>query len=159
MADRQPAAGVGPVLAADVGQRRTGVAVSDPLRVMPRPLEVIEGGGVEAVARRIGELVRDLGVTTVVVGLPLLPSGDEGDQALYVRGFVAALRAELSVPVELWDESYSTLEAAKRRRDRASRQRGPLDAEAAAVILEEWLREQEYDPPRDHGGATQAAGA
>jgi putative Holliday junction resolvase len=83
----------------------------------------------------------------VVVGLPLLPSGDRGEQAIKVEAFLQALRAALTIPVDLWDESFTTLEAERRRRVRGGRRDKrtdlAIDAHAAAVILEEWLRAHE----------------
>ena len=90
------------------------------------------------------ELIREMEAARLIVGLPLLPSGDRGEQAAAVEAFVASLRPLLAIPIEMWDESYSTLGAearmAERGTDRA-RSRTGIDAEAAAVILEEWMRE------------------
>jgi len=77
-----------------------------------------------------------------VLGLPLNMDGTEGDSARFARGFAAKLGAALGVPVELQDERLSTFEAEGRLRERgvkARDQRGQIDAEAAAVILQSWL--------------------
>jgi putative Holliday junction resolvase len=120
------------------------VAVSDPLGIAVRPVRVLPRGADESDAAIVAEVVAELGVQRVVVGLPLLPSGDAGEEAAVVRAFVDTLRAVLVVPVDLWDESFTTLEATARRTARGDRRDArahPVDAEAAAVILEEWLRE------------------
>lgn len=131
----------------DVGGRRIGVAVTDPLRVLARPLTTIRRRSRAADVSAVADLISEWQARLLVVGLPLLPSGDRGDQARAVEAFVAQLKAAISIPVELWDESFTTLEAAARLRDAGHKpdrdreaERARLDAVAAAVILEEWLR-------------------
>ena len=136
------------VLALDVGNRRVGVAASDPLGLLARPLVTLgrtdEAGDLAAI---VALVVRE-DACHVVVGLPLLPSGDRGEQAERVEAFMARLGPALEtagVSWSWWDESYTTLAAEDRRRERGARPgrgQASLDAEAAAVILEEWLAEQ-----------------
>jgi len=143
-------------MALDVGDRRIGVAVSDPLRLFSIPLVVMDRRGEERDVAAVLELALEHEAAVLIVGLPLLPSGDRGEQARKAEAFARALLRAGAARVELWDESYSTLEAAARRvaRGRAARPRppggaraaAPLDAEAAAVILEEWLRAHEEAP-------------
>jgi len=139
----------GRLLALDVGDRRIGLAVSDPLRLIARPLRTVARQDAAADVAAILATVRDEGVGHVVVGHPLLPSGDRGEQARAVEGFLAELGPALEAAGatwSYWDESYTTLTAQERRRERTSRRRGEgpgLDAEAAAVILEEWMRAQD----------------
>jgi putative Holliday junction resolvase len=133
----------GRVLALDVGNRRTGVAISDALRITARPLLTLERSDPHADVVAIADLVADHQITAIVVGHPLLPSGDRGEQALLVEAFAAALTAELEVPVVLWDESYTTQAAA----ERVGRGAANLDAAAAAVILEEWLHSTAAEDP------------
>ena len=136
----------GRLLALDVGDRRIGLAVSDPLALFARPLKTLQRSDEAADVAEIMAVVRDEAVTHVVVGHPLLPSGDRGEQALAVESFMDRLAPALAVAGvgwSYWDESYTTLTAQERRRERAARPRTSdpgLDAEAAAVILEEWLR-------------------
>jgi putative Holliday junction resolvase len=81
-------------------------------------------------------------VTRAVVGLPLNMDGTEGSSARLARAFAATLAARLGVPVDLQDERLSTFEASTRLRDQglsAREQKGVIDAEAAAVILQGWL--------------------
>ncbi len=135
--------GGGRALALDLGLRRIGVALSDPLRVTARPLCTLRRQSRSADLERIRQLVAELKVAVVVVGWPLMPSGERGVRARWAEAFASALRKLLDVPVVLWDESYTTETAQARRRDRAAgrhrSQPAELDAEAAAVILEEWL--------------------
>lgn len=91
---------------------------------------------------QIAEVVREFEVTRAVVGLPLNMDGTEGSSARMARGFAARLAQELGLPVELGDERLSTFEAEGRLRDRGVRARDRkevVDAEAAAVILQDWL--------------------
>jgi putative Holliday junction resolvase len=130
----------GPVLALDVGDRRIGVAVSDALGITAHGLATIvrrsDRGAAEAVARHVDAQ----GAVALVVGEPRMPSGDLGEQARKVARFVQTLTAHVSVPTFRWDESYSTLAARERM---PMRRKGGstigVDAEAAAVILQEWL--------------------
>jgi putative Holliday junction resolvase len=141
---------VGRVLALDVGDRRIGVAVSDPLGITARPLTTLVRDRLRADLRAVAALVEEWEAACLVVGDPRLPSGDRGEQSEKVAAFVEALGPAVSVPIEMWDESFTTLAAAERRRERggrAARDRSAIDAEAAAVILEEWLRSREASPP------------
>lgn len=117
------------VLALDYGAARTGVAVSDATGTLARPLAVVSGDVVE----RVAELVREERVELVVVGLPLTLRGEKGAQARSTEGFVGRLRAALDVPVETYDERFTTALAAR------GEGRAPEDARAAAHLLEGFL--------------------
>ncbi|MEX0675096.1 MAG: Holliday junction resolvase RuvX [Gaiellaceae bacterium] len=117
------------VLALDYGAARTGVAVSDATGTLARPLTVVSGDVVE----RVAELVREEGVDLVVVGLPLTLRGEKGAQARSTEGFVGRLRAVLDVPVETYDERFTTALAGR------GGGRAPEDARAAAHLLESYL--------------------
>ena len=130
-------------LGIDHGTVRVGLALSDELGLLARPLEVVAEG--EAV-RRIGEVVRERGVTVVVVGWPVRMDGTEGTATERVRVFLERLRPVLpeGVEVRLRDESLSTVTASERLRAagrKAKRQRPVIDQAAAAVILQEYLDE------------------
>ena len=122
------------VLALDYGSARTGVAVSDATGTLARPLTVVERASSEAGLRRLAELVSDEEPERIVVGLPLTLRGEPGLQAAETARFVAALRAAVSVPVESFDERFTTSLAA-----RAPSTRAPEDARAAAHLLESYL--------------------
>jgi len=130
------------ILALDVGDRRLGVAVSDPLGMWARPLTVITRRSREQDFQAIARLVKEQGAARVVVGHPVTMSGEVGPQARRVERYAAALAERLGVPVVLWDERLSTAEAERLLREsgESSRQyRGRLDAVAAAVILQSYL--------------------
>jgi len=121
------------VLALDFGSARTGVAVSDETGTLARPIGVVERAASEAGLARLAELVVSEEAALVVVGLPLTLRGDRGAQAEETEAFVEALRGQLDVPVETYDERFTTV-LAQRTAGRA-----PEDAVAAAHLLQSWL--------------------
>ena len=122
------------MLALDYGSARTGVAVSDATGTVARPLGVVERAASPDGLRRLAELVAAEGAERVVVGLPLTLRGEVGAQAEETAAFVAALEAVLDVPVESFDERFTTALAAAGPSSRAAE-----DARAAAHLLESWL--------------------
>ena len=120
------------VLALDHGTVRIGCALSDPSGTLATPLPVIE----PPEARAVSELVAELGVEKVVVGLPLHLSGEEGSQAGLARSFCRELEAMLPVPVETYDERLTSRMADASRRRGAAAAR---DSIAAAPLLESYL--------------------
>ena len=131
-------------LGLDLGERRIGVALSDSAGAVATPYELLERSQNRTEDhRRIVALVTETSAEVVVVGLPLSLDGSRGPAARAVEAEVAELHERLAVPVELWDERLSTVEAAKRLRSvgrpRAARRRGTIDQVAATVILQAWL--------------------
>lgn len=122
------------VVALDFGSARTGVAVSDPTGTIARPLGVVERAASEDGLAQVARIVADEGAERVVVGLPLTLRGEHGAQARETDAFVEALRAELDVPVESYDERFTTGLAASVGSDEA-----PEDARAAAHLLSSYL--------------------
>jgi putative Holliday junction resolvase len=131
------------VLALDVGERRIGVAVSDPTGTVARPVGSVQRGARERDLAAIGALVAEHGAELVVVGQPLTLRGEVGPQAERVESYAQVLREALSVPVRLWDERYSTVTAEEilrqGHRRRKCREKEEVDAVAAAVILQSFL--------------------
>jgi putative Holliday junction resolvase len=121
------------VLALDYGSARCGCAVSDPTGVLATPLEAVLAPASRRGLARLRALVRELGVERVVVGLPLSLSGGDSAQTSETRSFAARLEHMLAVPVELYDERFTT-RLAERAGGRASE-----DSRAAAHLLEGWL--------------------
>jgi putative Holliday junction resolvase len=121
------------VLALDYGSARTGVAVSDPTGTLARPLEVVENASTPAGLRQLAELVRREEVETIVVGLPMTLRGERGAQAEETDAFVSALRAVTDVPIESFDERFTTKLAEAQPSD------APPDAVAAAHLLSTYL--------------------
>jgi len=123
------------ILALDYGSARTGVAVSDPTGTLARPVGVIERAGTEAGLDRLVELIASEGAERVVVGLPLTLRGERGEQALETEQFVDTLRRAVDIPVEGFDERFTTNLA---EQDPGSRNL-PADARAAAHLLTSYL--------------------
>jgi putative holliday junction resolvase len=124
------------VLALDYGSARCGCAVSDPTGTLATPLPPVERPGSEPGLKAIAGIVQEQGASRVVVGLPVSLSGDEGAQAAETREFAARLRAAVAVPVETWDERFTT------RMARATPGRQSEDSRAAAHMLQSWLEAQ-----------------
>ena len=124
------------VLALDYGRARCGCAVSDPTGVLATPLDAIRAPMTRKGLARLRTLVRELEVERVVVGLPLSLSGGDSAQTVETRAFAARLEQELPVPVELYDERFTT-RLAERAGGRADE-----DSRAAAHLLEGWLASQ-----------------
>jgi putative holliday junction resolvase len=122
------------VLALDYGSARTGVAVSDATGTLARPVGVVERAASPAGLKQLADIVASEGAERVVVGLPLTLRGAEGAQAQETAAFVESLEAVLDVPVESFDERFTTSLAAAGPSSRA-----PEDARAAAHLLESWL--------------------
>jgi putative Holliday junction resolvase len=121
------------VLALDYGSARCGVAVTDPTRTLATPLEPVLRPGTRKGLARIAALVAELDADLVLVGLPLSLSGEDSEQTREVREYVQRLRDRLNVPIEVYDERFTTKLA--RRSGGATAE----DSRAAAVLLESWL--------------------
>lgn len=136
------------ILCLDIGSKRIGVAVSDPLGLFAQPLKVIERKGNKRDFEEISKLCGDYEAKKIVVGLPLNEEGETGQQAAKIKMFVDRLKTHLSksgpvIPIEMWDERYSTRQAEERLIDadvgRKKRKR-VIDKMAALVILEDYLK-------------------
>lgn len=130
------------LMALDIGERRIGVALSDPGQMLARALRVITRRSRQADACLIASLVREHEVEKIIVGHPLHLDGSAGEQARRIEAYARELQQDIGVPVLLRDESYSTerareamIEAGRKRKERKER----LDAVAAAVILQDYM--------------------
>jgi putative Holliday junction resolvase len=135
------------VLGVDVGERRIGLAISDPSRTLARPLKTLMVGGADEGVRRVAEVIGQLsaepdGLAHVVVGLPARLDGSAHEATARVGTFIDALRRLTNVPIATEDERLSSREAESRlavnERDWRKRKH-KLDAAAAAVILQDYL--------------------
>ena len=130
----------GRILALDFGERRIGVAASS--GELASPLQVIHRKSRKKDVETIASLVERESAELVVVGLPLDSRGEKGTQARKATSFARRLAASLKVPVVLWDERLTTVEAESLLRDAgksSGRRRDIIDAAAAAVILQSYL--------------------
>ena len=133
------------VLALDYGKARCGCAVSDPTGTLATPIEPVTQPASRRGLARLRDLVADLGAERVVVGLPLSLSGGDSAQTAEARAFAATLENNLPVPVELYDERFTT-RLAERAGGRASE-----DSRAAAHLLEGWLARHRRSDQVSHG--------
>jgi len=127
-------------LGLDYGERRIGVAVSDPTDTFAQPLETLKQG--DRTLERIAELVGEYDVRRIVVGLPLQMDGRAGPQAERTRAFGAAVGRETGLAVEYLDERLSSVEAKRvlaRAGGRPGRNRERVDRVAAAIVLGTFL--------------------
>ena len=129
-------------MAIDYGDRRIGLAVSDPLGILAGEAWTLEEWDMERAAARIAEEAKARGVDTLVLGLPKNMDGTEGPRAEKSRAFRELLMQASGLPVILWDERRSSIEApailhAGGKREKQHRK--TVDAVAASLILEGWL--------------------
>ena len=130
------------VLALDVGDKRIGVAISDPSQVLARSLKVIQRGSRQEDFAAVARLVEEYEVEKVVVGYPWSLDGKAHAQAKKVERYATGLAESLTVPMLLWDERFSTVTAERLMREagvRSKKRRERIDAVAAAVILQDYL--------------------
>ena len=130
------------IMAIDLGDARTGLAVSDAMGILCGEAWTMEDWDMERAAKRIAEAAKERGVERLVLGLPKNMDGSEGPRAEKSREFKAMLDAESGLPVVLWDERRSSIEAhailhASGKKEKKHRK--TVDAVAASLILEGYL--------------------
>ncbi len=149
---------MGRILALDFGSARCGVAISDPTGTIASPLPVVFKAATPSGLRRIASIVREREVELIVLGLPIGLSGRETAQTKATREFAAQLEAAVPVPVEFYDERFTT-----RMAERDHDPRADEDSRAAAHLLDGWLSERAgsgglpdlgafADPPMEDSG-------
>jgi putative holliday junction resolvase len=132
----------GRILGLDVGSRRIGIAVSDPLGITAQGIETLERRNKRHDFEYLQRVIHDYEVTEIVVGLPLRMSGAEGTQSEKMRAFAEELRKRFSLPVHLWDERLTSAEANRflRETELSIEKRGKaVDRMAAVLILQGWM--------------------
>jgi putative Holliday junction resolvase len=138
-------------MALDIGERRIGVAISDPDCRVATPHSVLDARAPE-LEQRIRRLLDDYEVARVVVGLPLTLEGTEGPQAAHVREAVARLEAAVPVPIEFFDERLSSVQARRSLSESGMSERqmrGRVDMIAASLILQSYLDARRGSPDTD----------
>lgn len=129
-------------MALDLGEKRIGVAVSDDTRTIAKAHTVLSRKSRREDFQRYAKIIGDQKVTLLVMGLPVPLSGVEGQRAAWVRDYTAELAQHIDIPIEYWDESFSTkrAEASLRARgQRGKKVKERVDAVAAAFILQDYL--------------------
>jgi putative holliday junction resolvase len=130
------------VLGLDVGARRIGLAVSDPLGITAQGLDTLQRKNKKYDFAYLGRVIREYDVREIVVGLPLRMSGAEGTQADKIQAFAEGMRKHFKLPVHLWDERLTSAEANRllRGTDLSIEKRGKaVDRMAAVLILQGWM--------------------
>jgi putative Holliday junction resolvase len=125
------------VLAVDFGEKRIGLATADTTAGLATPRETLSRSTDDAAIAAIGRFCRDEEIGMLLLGIPRSPDGEESAYASRIRSFGEKLARATSLPIELHEETLTSDEAARRLRGRRSR--SGVDAEAAAVLLEDWL--------------------
>ena len=144
----------GRVLGLDVGSRRMGIAVSDPLGITAQGLETLQRRNKRYDFEHLGRVIREYEVKEIVVGLPLRMSGAEGTQSEKMRAFAEQLREKFGLPVHLWDERLTSAEANRflRETELSIEKRGKaVDRMAAVLILQGWMERRKLGAPTDFG--------
>jgi putative holliday junction resolvase len=130
------------ILALDVGSKRIGVAVTDPLGITAQGLDTIQRQNKRRDMEALGQVLAKYEVREIVVGLPLRLSGAEGTQSEKMRRFADDLHAHFGLTVHLWDERWTSTQANRllRETDLSIKKRGQaVDRMAAVLILQSWL--------------------
>jgi len=141
------------IMGLDIGDKRIGVALSDPLGLVARAFEVVERKR-DKVFSRLKEIITNFGVEEIVVGLPLKEDGSVGPQAEKVLAFAKELETRLGLPIKFWDERYSTQEAEKiliEAYQSRSKRKKVRDKVAAAIILQGYLEMRRKDESFEKG--------
>jgi putative Holliday junction resolvase len=133
---------VGRVLGLDVGSRRIGIAVSDPLGITAQGLETLQRRNKRQDLAALERVIREYEVREIVVGLPLRMSGAEGTQSDKMQVFAEELRKRFRLPVHLWDERLTSAEANRLLRETElsiEKRAKAVDRMAAVLILQGWM--------------------
>lgn len=133
-------------LALDVGDRRVGAAIGDSDLRIATPIDVIERRSLDQDMRAFSEIATKFSVDHLIVGLPRNMDETVGPQAESVRAYAETIARALSLPLTLWDERLTTIDATARIASTGAhgkKSRRTLDAIAASVILQDYLDSQE----------------
>ena len=129
-------------MALDLGSKPIGIAVCDPTRTIAQSHGVIKRKSRVEDYERYEQIIAEEEITLLVVGLPTRSDGSDSDTAVWIRNYVEEFSHRIDIPIEFWDESYTTVMAEKSLRQRGKRgkkARQRVDAVAAAIILQSYL--------------------
>jgi putative Holliday junction resolvase len=147
----------GRVMGLDYGERRIGVALSDPLGITAQPLLTLQRTALDADLQALAGLARDHDVRRVVIGLPLSLDGTRGERVRKTEEFAARLGKRTGLPVESWDERLTSVQAERALLEAdlsRKRRRDVIDMTAAVLILQGWLDAQAV---KDKGAAEEGS--
>ncbi len=137
----------GKILGVDFGDTRTGLAVSDPSRLLASGIGYISPGGIEKTADAVAEAAAEQRVSAIVVGLPVNMDGSEGARAARCRRFAYMLGQRTGLPVATFDERMTTMTAARYLNEtntRGKKRKGVIDTLSAQIILQNCLDRLRY---------------
>lgn len=137
------------ILAVDLGDARTGLAACDRTEFLASPIGVIQDRNFDSVVKKTAAAVEEYGIGRVVVGYPKNMNGTAGERAQKCESFARALQMLVSVPVVLWDERSSTVEAHNYLNvtdTRGKKRKEVIDAVAATIILESYMAYRKNHP-------------
>ncbi len=137
----------GKILGVDFGDTRTGLAVSDPSRLLASGIGYISPGGIEKTADAVAEIARQQRVSAVIVGLPINMDGSEGSRAGRCRKFAFMVEERLALPVAMFDERMTTMTAARYLNEtntRGKKRKTVIDTLSAQIILQNCLDRLKY---------------
>jgi putative Holliday junction resolvase len=140
------------ILALDYGSARIGLALSDPTGTLARPLPFLPAKADRKLAKEIAALAAKENVERILLGLPRHMNGELGEAAAKVQAFAAILGQATAIKIELVDERLTTVQASRQLHEAghdSRKQRGKIDSEAAAVLLQSWLDARSALPPPD----------
>jgi putative Holliday junction resolvase len=130
------------ILALDLGKKRIGLAVSDPLRITAQGLPNLVRTNNRADLEALAEIVRQRGVGLILMGNPINMRGTEGRQSGWVREFAKSIEARLGVPVQFWDERLTSVEAGRVLRSSGisiEKRAAAVDKLSAVILLQSYL--------------------
>ena len=133
------------ILGVDYGERRIGLALSDPLQIIAKPLTMIDRVKISDYISLISNIVSEKNITSIVVGLPLTLKGKYSKQTKIVMAFVEQLKLEFEIPINCIDERLSSVTAEKllqMQSIKTGHNKGLVDETSAAIILQEYLDSQ-----------------
>ena len=130
------------ILAIDYGTQRTGVAICDPMGILASPVGVLQMGSQKKLANEIAGIAKERRAEKIILGLPLRTDGTKGDKAQVCEHFAAVLRQATGLPVELYDERFTTVaahQALHASGKRIKEHKKIVDAVAAVILLQSYL--------------------
>ena len=137
----------GKLLGVDFGDTRTGIAVSDPSRLLASGIGYVSPGGIEKCADAVAEIAREQGVAAIVVGLPVNMDGSEGGRAARCRKFAYMLSERTGLVVGMFDERMTTMTASRYLNEtntRGKKRKTVIDTLSAQIILQNCLDRLKY---------------
>lgn len=140
------------ILALDYGRRRVGVAISDPLGVTAQPAGVMDGRDMEKLIHQISKLIKQKHIEKILLGYPLHMSGETGRGTQRVSQFADRLFKETKIPVKLWDERLTSVQAQNLLHQmgrKPSRNKDKIDTISAVLILQNYLEHQQFRQQQD----------